>query len=178
MKKHIISLIIGFALIAIGTTMAAFNILSFDYDETPGVDLNDLAVIKKDIIVNDYLKIFLPKMSDVSYIKDETLGNEITIKIYYNDEILHLNYQENDNNFMIDGYYKKNVFHISKNFLNTLKKAYQEKTIHDYTYLIVPKVEIYGSNLNKEKLIIKKDDDHLSNFDNDFDFEFDIFDFE
>lgn len=154
LTRVFITFIVSLILLGIGIGITTLDITKLKIiDDAPSnieiTNKTNTVKFNKDMIFTSYCNYFIA--SDVNFIEDTTLGNNIKFEIAYYDKYVDVNFENNNNKisyiYSSDGigYEFGELYEM---FLNDLKTDY----IYNYSKLSEIKVTIYGSKTNIETL--------------------------
>jgi hypothetical protein len=164
MRRFLAGFIVGFVIIGIGIPITAVEFLSYNYNEKEyfkDVNYEDKTytydVEDKSINIYDIYGYKLNREDFKNIVEDDSMGNEIKLVINYPYELIDLYINaENSNNEMniyINYDNKHDIrFDTVRKIINDVIEDLKNDNIYSYNKTIAPKVTIYASKDNVNKI--------------------------
>jgi len=165
MKKHLITLILGFILIGVGSVVTAYELMDYQFINKGYYSETTMKEGFKKIKIDRYsecIKISVPKIDDnknYKIIYDRELTDEIVINYKYLNGIYDINVEEIDDfskcrEIRID-YSVKNFNFRIRTIVDDIINNLKEKKIYNYTKDLYSEVEIIINPAYKDIIRIK-----------------------
>lgn len=163
MKKHFVSLILGFILLGVGSVVTVFELIDYEFINKPYYGETLKEGTKRIGIDNfDCIKLDIPELGHkkrYNIVYDREIGNEILIKYKYLDGIYDISIEEVNNfstcqdikiKYGADNF-KFRIRTIIDDIINNLK----DKKIYNYTKNVYDDIEIIINPEYKDIIRIK-----------------------